>query len=36
VLPRRIGKVEWGIELPWPLVNRALIELPALAAAAAK
>jgi 3-dehydroquinate synthase len=36
VLPRRIGKVEWGIELPWPLVQRALIELPALAAAAAK
>jgi 3-dehydroquinate synthase len=31
VLPRRIGKVEWGIELPWPLVSRTFSALPAFA-----
>lgn len=31
VLPRRIGKVEWGIEVPWTLVARAFKELPAMA-----
>jgi 3-dehydroquinate synthase len=36
VLPRRIGKVEWGIELPWSLVTCALNELPAIAARAAR
>ena len=35
VLPRRIGKVEWGVELPWNLVTHALNELPAIAARAA-
>src|SRR5580704_7980977 len=29
VLPRRIGKVEWGIELPWKLVVTAMKDLPA-------
>ena len=28
VLPRRIGKVEWGVELPWPLVSRTFAALP--------
>jgi 3-dehydroquinate synthase len=28
VLPRRIGKVDWGVELPWPLVTRAFAALP--------
>ncbi|MGC1385232.1 MAG: 3-dehydroquinate synthase [Candidatus Acidiferrales bacterium] len=36
VLPRRIAKVEWGVELPWNLVVRALNELPAIAAKAAR
>jgi 3-dehydroquinate synthase len=36
VLPSRIGKVEWGIELPWKLVARAMSELPAIAAKAAE
>jgi len=36
VLPRRIGKTEWGIEVPWPVVARAFAELPGLAAAAVK
>jgi 3-dehydroquinate synthase len=34
VLPRRIGRVEWGVELPWPLVQRTFAELPALSALA--
>ncbi len=29
VLPRRLGKVEWGIDLPWTLVSRTFAELPA-------
>src|SRR6202167_5214695 len=28
VLPRRIGKVEWGVELPWTLVSRTFAALP--------
>jgi 3-dehydroquinate synthase len=28
VLPRGIGKVEWGVELPWPLVSRTFTALP--------
>jgi 3-dehydroquinate synthase len=34
VLPRRVGKVERGIELPWKLVARTFAELPAMAAKA--
>jgi 3-dehydroquinate synthase len=34
VLPRRIGKVERGIELPWKLVARTFAEMPAIAAKA--
>src|SRR5580658_6722619 len=34
VLPRRLGKVEWGVELPWTLVSRTFAELPALSATA--
>jgi hypothetical protein len=34
VLPRRIGKAEWGIEIPWKAVTRAFAELPAIAAEA--
>jgi len=36
VLPRRIGRTEWGIEVPWPVVARAFAELPLVTAAAAK
>jgi 3-dehydroquinate synthase len=28
VLPRRIGKVEWGVELPWQLISRTIAALP--------
>lgn len=28
VLPRRIGKTEWGIEIPWSLVARVVRALP--------
>jgi 3-dehydroquinate synthase len=35
VLSRRIGKAEWGHEVPWPVVARALTELPRIAAKAA-
>ncbi|MDE3170719.1 MAG: 3-dehydroquinate synthase, partial [Acidobacteriota bacterium] len=28
VIPRRIGKTEWGVDVPWPLVNRAIASLP--------
>ncbi|MGD0955585.1 MAG: 3-dehydroquinate synthase [Candidatus Acidiferrales bacterium] len=34
VLPRRIGKTQWGIELPWPVVARTFAALPAIAARA--
>jgi len=34
VLPRRIGGTQWGIEIPWPVVARAIAELPAIAAKA--
>ncbi len=34
VLPSRIGKVEWGVDLPQPLIERTLVELPAIAAMA--
>jgi 3-dehydroquinate synthase len=34
VLPGRLGKVEWGIDLPWTLVSRTFAELPALSARA--
>jgi len=36
VLPRRIGRTAWGIEVPWPVVARAFAELPFVASAAAK
>jgi 3-dehydroquinate synthase len=29
VLPRRIGKAEWGIELPWALIGKMVRALPA-------
>lgn len=28
VMPRRIGKTEWGIEAPWPLVTKSVASLP--------
>jgi 3-dehydroquinate synthase len=34
VLPRRIGKTEWGAEVPWPVVSRAFSELPSILAEA--
>jgi 3-dehydroquinate synthase len=34
VLPRRIGKTEWGAEVPWPIVARTFGQLPAFAAKA--
>lgn len=34
VLPRRVGKTEWGAEVPWPIVARAFAQLPAFAAKA--
>jgi 3-dehydroquinate synthase len=34
VLPRRIGKVEWGVGLPWRLVQRTFAELPTISAMA--
>jgi 3-dehydroquinate synthase len=34
VLPLRIGKTEWGIDVPWKVVARAFAELPAIAAEA--
>jgi len=30
VLPRRIGKTEWGIEIPWPLLTSVVRALPQL------
>jgi 3-dehydroquinate synthase len=32
VLPRRIGKTEWGIDVPWQIVSSAFAELPVIAA----
>ena len=32
VLPRRIGKTEWGVEVPWKVVARAFDEAPRIAA----
>jgi len=32
VLPRRVGKMEWGIDVPWQIVARAFAELPVIAA----
>jgi len=32
VLPRRIGKTEWGIDIPWAVVARTFAELPAMGA----
>jgi 3-dehydroquinate synthase len=34
VLPRRIGKTEWGIDVPWRIVAGAFRELPEIAAKA--
>jgi len=34
VLPRRIGKTEWGVEVPWPAVARAFDGLAGIAARA--
>jgi 3-dehydroquinate synthase len=34
VLPRRIGKTEWGVEVPWPVVARTFGTLAAVAAKA--
>jgi len=34
VLPQRVGKMEWGIEVPWRTVARAFVELPFVAKAA--
>jgi 3-dehydroquinate synthase len=34
VLPRRIGKTEWGDEVPWPVVARTFAELPTMLAKA--
>jgi 3-dehydroquinate synthetase len=34
VLPRRIGKTEWGVEVPWAIVSRTFAQLPAFAAKA--
>lgn len=34
VMPSRIGKTEWGIEVPWPLVMKAARSLPEIMAEA--
>lgn len=34
VLPRRIGKTDWGVDIPWPIVGRTFAALPAVAAKA--
>lgn len=34
VMPSRIGKTEWGIEAPWPLVTKAVASLPEIMAEA--
>lgn len=35
VLPRKVGKTEWGAEVPWRIVSKTLADLPAMAAKAA-
>jgi len=34
VLPRRIGKTEWGIDIPWSMVARTFADMPTIAAKA--
>lgn len=34
VMPSRIGKTEWGIEVPWPLIEKAVDSLPEIMAEA--
>ena len=34
VLPRRIGKTEWGSAVPWPIVAKTFAQLPEFAARA--
>lgn len=34
VLPTRIGKTKWGVEIPWPVIARAFAELPSVVAKA--
>lgn len=34
VMPRRIGKTEWGIEVPWTLVTKTVTSLPEIMAEA--
>lgn len=34
VLPRRIGKTDWGVDVPWAIVARTFAALPAVAAKA--
>jgi 3-dehydroquinate synthase len=34
VLPRHIGKTDWGVDVPWPIVARTFAALPAVAAKA--
>ena len=34
VLPQRVGKMEWGVEIPWRVVARSFAELPTIAAEA--
>ena len=36
VLARAIGKTEWDVEVPWPIVARALGQLPGIAACASR
>jgi 3-dehydroquinate synthase len=36
VLPQRIGKTRWGVEVPWPVVARTFRELPCVEVAAVK
>jgi 3-dehydroquinate synthase len=36
VLPQRIGKAKWGIEVPWRIVARTVTELPFLVRAASR
>ena len=34
VLPTRIGKTKWGIDVPWSVVSRAFRETPSIASEA--
>src|SRR5579871_3435344 len=34
VLPRKIGKTEWGVDVPWPIVAKTFAQLPEIAAKA--